>query len=291
MPSHIYQRVGRYADAMKSNVLAIAADESYITQCRAQGLYPLGYYPHNLHFLWFAATYDGQSKVALDAARKASSKIDDATLKQMPMLAAFRVVPYFALTRFGRWDEMLKEPAPSRENVYLYGIYLYNRAIALVATGQTSEAEAALKTIDSLLPDASLDAPLFSPNTGRAVLAIAPEILAGELALARRQYDVAIAHLERAVRLEDALVYTEPAEWHYPPRHALGAALLKAGRAPEAETIYWEDLRRSPENGWALYGLLQALRAQSKTDDAKLVEARFNKAWARADVKLTASRY
>ena len=101
MPSHIYQRVGRYADAMKSNELAIAADEDYITQCRAQGLYPMGYYPHNVHFLWFAATADGQSQLAIESARKLAAKVDDETLKELPLLAGFRVVPYYALTRFG----------------------------------------------------------------------------------------------------------------------------------------------------------------------------------------------
>ena len=124
-----------------------------------------------------------------------------------------------------------------------------------------------------------------------AVLAIAPEVLAGEIAAARREYDTAVAHLERAVRLEDGLVYTEPTEWHYPPRQALGAVLLEAGRAAEAETVYWDDLRRNPENGWSLYGAWQALVAQGKTDQAARVEARFKEAWARADVTLTASRF
>ena len=99
------------------------------------------------------------------------------------------------------------------------------------------------------------------------------------------------AHLEKAVRLEDALVYTEPSEFHYPPRHALGAILLAANRPAEAETVYWEDLKRNRENGWALYGLMQALKAQNKNDDAALVEARFKKAWARADVTLSGSRF
>src|SRR2546423_8316130 len=112
MPAHIYQRVGRYADAQRSNELAIAADEDYISQCRAQGLYPMAYYPHNLHFLWFAATAEGRSKVAIEAARKAASRVDDETLKAVPLLGGFRVVPYYALTRFGKWDEMLREPEP-----------------------------------------------------------------------------------------------------------------------------------------------------------------------------------
>ncbi len=291
MPSHIYQRIGRYADAMRSNELAIKADEDYINQCRAQGLYPLGYYPHNLHFLWFAATFDGQSQVAIDAARKTASKVDAETLKQMPLLAAFKVVPYYALTRFGRWDEMLREPAPAADNAYLYGTYHYARGLALVATGRLAEAEQALGVIRQALADKSMANPLFSPNLAGDVLAIAPEMLAGEIALARTQYDTAIAHFSRAVRLEDGLVYTEPSEWHYPPRHALGAALLEAGRAREAETVYWEDLRRWPDSGWALLGIVQALRVQNKSAQADVVEARFKKAWARADVTLTGSRF
>jgi tetratricopeptide (TPR) repeat protein len=291
MPAHIYQRVGRYADAEKSNVMAIAADEDYIAQCRAQGLYPMAYYPHNLHFLWFAATAEGNSKVAIEAARKAASRVDDDTLKAVPLLAGFRVVPYYALTRFGHWDEMLKEPEPPAISAYLSGQWHYARATAFLGKGQLSDAEAELAKLNALMPDKSLDGPLFSPNTARAILTIAQEVLAGEIDSANKKYDTAIAHLERAVRLEDALVYTEPAEFHYPPRLSLGAILLAAGRPAEAETVYWEDLRRNKENGWALYGLMQALKAQGKNDDAALVEARFKKAWAKADVTLSASRF
>jgi tetratricopeptide (TPR) repeat protein len=291
MPGHIYQRVGRYADAIRSNELAVLADEDYITQCRAQGLYPMGYYPHNIHFLWFSATYDGQSAKALDAAKKVAAKIDDEALKTVPITAGFRVVPYLALTRFGKWDEMLKEPEPPASSAYMRGMWHYARGLAFVAKNQLTVAEQELAKLRTVLKDRSLDAPLFSPNLARDILEIGPEVLAGELAAARKQYDAAIAHIEKAVRLEDALVYTEPSEWHYPPRHALGAILLEAGRAPEAETIYWEDLRRNRDNGWALFGLAQALRAQNKNDEAEVIEARFKKAWARADVTLTASRF
>ena len=291
MPAHIYQRVGRYADAEKSNVMAIAADEDYISQCRAQGLYPMAYYPHNLHFLWFASTAEGNSKVAIEAARKAASRVDDDTLKAVPLLAGFRVVPYYALTRFGKWDDMLREPQPPASSVYLTGMWHYARGTAFLGKGQTSDAEAEFAKLNALMPDKSLDQPLFSPNTARAILTIAQEVLAGEIDSANKKYDTAIAHLERAVRLEDALVYTEPSEFHYPPRLSLGAILLAAGRPAEAETVYWEDLRRNKENGWALYGLMQALKAEGKNDDAALVDARFKKAWSRADVTLNASRF
>ena len=141
------------------------------------------------------------------------------------------------------------------------------------------------------MKNGSLDWPLMSLNTARDVLSIGPEVLAGEIATARGQFDSAIAHLDRAVRLEDALVYTEPSEWQSSPRLVLGAILLEAGRAAEAEAVYWEDLRRNRNIGWALFGLLQTLRAQKKDDQAALIEARFKKAWARADVALNASRF
>ena len=291
MPAHIYQRVGRYADAARSNELAIAADEDYISQCRAQGLYPMAYYPHNLHFLWFAATADGRSKLAIEAARKAASQVSDEALKAVPLLAGFRVVPYFALTRFGKWDEMLGEPEPPAFSAYMRGQWHYARATAFLGKGQTDEGEKEFAKLEEIMEDKSLDQPLFSPNTGRAILSIAQEVLAGEISAAKKEYSQGVNHLERAVRLEDALVYTEPFEFHYPPRQALGALLLAANRAPEAETVYWEDLRRNRENGWSLYGLMQALKAQGKNDDAALVEARFKKAWSRADVTLTASRF
>ena len=112
MPGHIYQRVGRYTDAVKANQLAIVADEDYITQCRAQGLYPLGYYPHNVHFLWFAATMAGQSKIAIDAANKTANSIPEQALKDVPILQTFVLTPDYALVRFGKWDEILRAPAP-----------------------------------------------------------------------------------------------------------------------------------------------------------------------------------
>jgi tetratricopeptide (TPR) repeat protein len=148
-----------------------------------------------------------------------------------------------------------------------------------------------LEALREIMKDSSLGGPLLSKNTPRTVLSAAPEVLAGEIAAAHGQFDQAIAHLERAVRLEDALVYTEPLEFHFPPRLALGAILLESGRPDEAETVYWEDLKRNRNNGWALYGLMQALRAQKKDDQAALIEARFKKAWARADVELNASRF
>ncbi|PXX16027.1 hypothetical protein C8R27_10871 [Nitrosomonas ureae] len=291
MSSHIYQRVGRYADSIKSNQLAIAADENYIAQCQAQGLYPMVYYPHNIHFLWFAATLDGQSKLAISAAQETASKISDEVLETIPLTAIFRVTPYWALARFGYWQEILAAPVPPATNLFLTGSWHYVRGLAFVATEQLQQAEKELEALRKIMKDPSLDSPLLSKNTTKTVLSAAPEVLAGEIAAAHGKFDQAIAHLEKAVRLDDALVYTEPAEFHLPPRLALGAVLLESGRPNEAETVYWEDLRRNRNNGWALYGLAQALQAQNKIDEAVVITARFEHAWARADIKLQGSRF
>jgi len=290
MPSHIYRRLGRYADASEANVQAIAADEDYITQCRAQGIYPLGYYPHNIHFLWDAASMEGRSEVAIDAARKVASKLTAEKLRELPMLNSFAVVPLFAYTRFGKWEEILQEPRPADDLLFLAGIWHYARGLAFTATGRLGAAATELESLDKIAADKSLqDLALFSPNPGAPIIKIAAEVLAGRLAAKRGETEKAIAHLHRAVLLEDALVYTEPADWHYPVRQSLGAVLLQADRAAEAETVYWEDLRRNPENGWSLFGLMKSLEAQGKTEQAEEIEQRFRKAWDRANVTLTAS--
>jgi tetratricopeptide (TPR) repeat protein len=198
---------------------------------------------------------------------------------------------YYALTRFGRWEEMLKEAEPPAFSVPLRASWHYARGLSFAATKRLDNAEAELARLKTLMADESMKQSMFSPNLTGAALAPSVEMLAGEIAAARGNFDLAVSHLDRAVRLEDSLVYTEPSEVHYPPRHALGAVLLEAGRPAEAETVYWEDLRRNRENGWALFGLLKALRAQNKTADAALTEARFKAAWARADVTLPASRF
>jgi tetratricopeptide (TPR) repeat protein len=287
MPAHIYMRVGRHADVVSSNRLAVQADEDYIAQCRAQGLYPLGYYPHNIHFIWMGATASGQRQVALEAARKVAASIPAEALGSVPILQGFLVVPYWAMVRFGEWDEILADKGPRHDTVFTRGAWRYARAMALIAKNRLREADGELARLRTLVSDPSLKGQVtFSTNTGYAVLRIAPEVVAGEIAARRRQWNTALLHLERAVRYEDALIYQEPADWHAPVRQNLGAVLLAARRPDEAEAVYWEDLRKNPGTGWALYGLLRALKAQGKTDDAAVVESRFKEAWKDSDVTL-----
>ena len=292
MPAHIYLRVGRYDDVVTSNQRAVAADEDYIAQCRAQGQYPLGYYPHNIHFVWLGSTMTGRSSLAIESARKTASAVANATAEQKPFVQGFMVVPLYALVRFGKWDEILAEPKPAHDSIFTRGIWHYARGTALAAKGRFDEAQQELAALQKIVGDPALAKEMsFSMNSPEAILKIAPEVLAGDLAFRRKDYDKAIAHFERAIRLEDALTYTEPPDWHAPVRHWLGAALLEAKRPVEAEVVYWEDLRRNRENGWSLWGLHQALIAQDKKDDAALVLERFKKAWAKADVTLSATRF
>lgn len=293
MPGHIYQRVGRYSDAMKANQMAILADEDYITQCRAQGLYPLGYYPHNVHFLWFAASMAGQSKIALDAANKTAQAIPGDALKEIPILQSFLLTPDYAMVRFGRWDDILSAPAPRADTMFTRGVRHYARGMAFIRKKDLAAAKKEIEAVRALADDPKLiETPSsMSLNLADSVLRVAVTVLDGELAAAEGKYDLAIAHLDKAVRYHDNLVYTEPDDWHQPVRHVLGAVLLDAGRPAEAEAVYWEDLRRNPKNGWSLFGLAKALHAQNKHEQAKLVEADFKQVWADSDVTLTASRF
>ncbi len=154
MPAHVYIRVGRYADASEANVRAIAADEDYITQCRAQGIYPLGYYPHNIHFLWASSSMEGRSQVALDAAQKVASKVEVGKLDDIPSWARiFTVIPLYAKVRFGKWDEILQEKSPLVNRPFYTGIWHYARGLAFTAKGQTGSARQELARLHKLASD------------------------------------------------------------------------------------------------------------------------------------------
>jgi tetratricopeptide (TPR) repeat protein len=290
MPAHIYQRLGRHEDVIRVNQRAAKADEDYIAACRAQGVYPLGYYPHNLHFIWMGASANGQQTLAIESARKLAAAIPQGAIDAAPALQGFRVVPYYALVRFSQWDAILAEPAPAYDAPFSRGIWRYARALALLNRDRVDEAARELAEIKALSGDPSLKGQTtFSMNSGRSVVQIAIEIIAGEIALKRGELEPAIAHFDRAVRHEDALVYQEPPDWHVPSRQNLAIALLIADRAAEAETVLWEDLKRNPEHGWNLALLSKALKKQDKMADAAAIDARLAKSWKGADAALVTS--
>ena len=203
----------------------------------------------------------------------------------------FLTQPLFAMARFGWWDEVLAEPQPPDEARYMTGVWHYARGLAYVHAGSRSRAGRELKQLLAIIEEpGTLDYPI-SANGGYRLLILASEILAGEIAASKKNYQEALAHLERAVRVQDGFFYIEPPDWYFSARHILGAVLLEAGYPDEAETVYWADLKRNPNNGYALFGLVQSLRAQGKTDAADAAEARFTEAWSHADVQLTSSRY
>lgn len=293
MPSHIYIRVGRYQDAVAANEAAIAADDDYVTTCHAQGLYPLAYMPHNWHFLWSSATFAGQGEKAIRAARQMAAKTDQEAMREegYGTLQHYWVTPLYALTRFGRWEEILAEPAPAEDLVYPRGVWHYARAMALIKTGSLDEAQDEIERLEAIVADPALETiTVWDINGTRELLTIAVEVAKGEHAAAGRRWDSAISHLERGVELEDALNYDEPPPWYAPVRQILGAVLLDAGRIVEAEAVYQADLERFPENGWSLYGLRRALTEQHRDSEAAEVAVRFASAWEQADVELTSSR-
>lgn len=291
MPSHIYYRVGRYADAARSNEMAALVDEDYIASCRAQGFYPAGYYGHNIHFLWTSAEMEGRSKASADAARRLVKAVDAPNLaKELPLAELYNFTPVVNLMRFGKWDAVLAEPPPEEALKLDTAIWLYAHGIAAANKGDLATAKADRAKLAPLTKaDFSAYAAFNVPAGPMSELALA--MLDGEIARKSGNLDLAIASFRRAESIERKLPYTEPAYWHQPVAHYLGAALLEAGRPKEAEAVYRDSLMHYRRDGWALYGLAEALEQQGKTQEAAQARAQFDEAWKMADVKLTASRF
>jgi tetratricopeptide (TPR) repeat protein len=291
MPAHIYWRVGRYADAVAVNVRAVEADKAYFAKREPSPFYRGLYYPHNIDFIWQSASMAGRSAETIRAAGEFAAAVPPAMVREMPDMETAPAAPYFALVRFGRWEEALRQPAPPAELPYVTGAWRYARGLAFVATGRRADAAAELAVIQQLAGSVPADRTLAGFFKTKAILELAANVLAGEIAARSGQTDVAVRHLLAAVAEQDGHWFTEPPVWYFPVRQSLGAALLSGGRPAEAEAVYRDDLKRNPDNGWSLFGLAQSLRAQGKTADAAAVEARFQQAWSRADVTLTASRF
>ena len=290
MPSHIYMRVGRYEDAQSINARAIAADRDYIKKQNITGMYSLMYYPHNLQMRWYALTAQGRRAESIAAAKELDQAIPDDVIRQVPMVEFFRASYYLTKVRFGLWEEAIKEPPPPAGMPVRGAAWHYARGMAFAAT---SKSAAAMAERDSLAAIAASIPPevYISLNPAAAIIGFAAAHLTGEIAARGGKTDDAVRELKRAIALEDSLRYDEPPQWPLTARESLGAVLLTAGRAAEAEAVYREDLARHPDSGWSLYGLTQSLRVQKKTQDAAASEKQFRRAWAKADVTLQASRY
>lgn len=293
MSSHIYMRTGRYHEASEANRRAIAADTRFLELCRpGQSLYARGYVPHNHHFLYASSMMEGRAAQAIAAAEEVARRMDLDRSRQAGYVALqhYWVTPMLARLRFGRWQELLNAPSPPADLAYPTAIWHYARGMALLRTGQLDAASFEHQALHTIAEHPDMEvATVWDLYRFADLLRIAREHLSGEIAAARGEHEQAIAALQRAVAAEDALRYDEPAPWFFPVRQALGAVLLDAGRAGEAQQVYEQDLQRHPNNGWSLFGLVEALAAQRRpTEEAR---ARLQAAWKHADVVLHASRF
>ena len=244
MPSHIYFRVGRYNDATAANERAAKADESYITQCKAQGFYPAMYYPHNVHFLLASAMEEGRSALAIENGKKLYDLMADSQFEEFPILEEFRPIYWYTLARFGKWKEILAIPAPKATLRYSTAMWHYARGRAFVGLGRLKDAEKERAALAAIAADPKLaDFKMQSGSTAGQLMSIAEHVLDASIDEARGHMDDAVANLRVAIATQDSLPYTEPPPWYFPVRHALGAALLKAKRSAEAEQVYRDDLR------------------------------------------------
>ena len=290
MPAHIHMRLGHYHEAAEQNAQATEIDRHYLAGRSSTGDEAEGYYQHNLHFLWASLLMEGRSAEAMKVARQLTATVREADIRRDSSQELYLPVPLWTMIRFGQWEALLRELPPPNTLRLKQAIWRLGRGMALGASGRVPGAEgehAALATL----------AKRFARNrtteekTERALIQIAERLLAGEIAVHHRHYDAAITALREAIKLEDALPYSEPPFWPIPVRHYLGVVLQKAGQAQEAETVYRADLIKNPHNGWAEYGLMQSLHAQRKDREANEVEKQWKRAWAHADVNLVASRF
>lgn len=284
MPSHIYLRVGRYHDAVLANTEASLADEDYISQCDAQGFYPAGYYPHNIHFLWYSAMMEGQMGLAVASARRLHDKIDLDMARAFGSIQRYLAVRGATYVRFGMWEEALAEPEAPEGMPMAAFMRDYARGVALAATGDLTQAKATLARMQAVRETDALAAVMDRQGDIAELLGeIAVQLVEAEIARAEQDDAAEIAHLEAGVAAQDALPYTEPPFWHFPLRQALGTAQLRMGNPQAAQTAFEEDLVKFPNNGWSLYGLRQARTALGEPTGA--LETAIAQAWQYSDIE------
>jgi tetratricopeptide (TPR) repeat protein len=285
MPGHIFLQTGDYDLAAETNLKAAAADRAFVQRTGATGMYPLMYWTHNIHFVSYARAQQGRYDAAKQAAREMVENVGDADF-QMQMLEGFHLYPLMVDLRFHRWGEILAAPAPKPERKVLAAFSQYARAMALAGQDKPTEAAAAQKQFEAMrkaLPAGSL---YLINNKASDVLALAAATLDAQLAWARGEKDESIRGWRRAVELEAAVQYDEPPAWFYPVRQSLAAALLRNGRAKEAESVFREAIAKQPRDGRLLFGLWQSLVAQKRDSEAAVVERQFEAVWQGGTAKL-----
>lgn len=295
MPAHTYIRVGRYHDATLTNFAATTADKEFLAVCRgSNGVYPLGYVPHNWHFATMTTSLTGSRTLALQASTQTAQRADHAAMGEAPMqfMQQFVVAPLLTQVRFGDWDAILADASAPPALPYPAAIRHFARGMAHARKGATADAAREADALHAIALDPAMaQVSFFDINNAAAVLRVADAMLRGELLRAQGQHDAAIAALREAATAEDALAYNEPADWPLPVRPYLGAALLDKGDAQGAADAFNQDLKTYPHNGWSLFGLAQAQEKLGQADAARETTRRQTAAWQWADAPLTAARY
>jgi tetratricopeptide (TPR) repeat protein len=290
MPSHTYINTGHYHEGALANERAVQIDSNYIEACHAAGVYPLGYYPHNWHFLAACAALEGRSKKALEASQFLANYIADKGIMTQPDYLFSQTLystPWYIKVKFSMWDKILADPKPNDTLLYPLAAWTYAQGMALAATGKAQKAQECLAILKKLELDTTIAKIVLTDSSkATAIVAVAKSVLEGEIAYRKGDLNTAITLFHKAVEKEDNLYYSEPRDWLFSVRHSLGRVLIEAGQYVEAEKVYKEDLKKHKENGWALIGLYQALSKQSKKAEAQLVKMRYEKAWQYADVPL-----
>ena len=289
MPAHIMQRVGRYEEAAEANRKGAAADLAYLKETAPPDYYPM-YLIHNFQFLGNSAAMMGKRAETIQALRTAREHMPDAMLLAMPGLDWGAGFIYDGYVKFGMWDDMLRETPPNEKLTGVTVHYLQAHATALAAKGRLDEARADLAKADKLIAAVPPEATQGN-NHAKPLFEVGQLKARARLASAEGKRDEAIALLTQAVAMDDKLSYGEPRDMIFPTRHALGAELLAAGKAADAEAVYREDLKLNPNNGWAYYGLSLALAAQKKDAEAAEARKQFGQAWGKADVQLASTAF
>ena len=289
MPAHIFIRTGDHEDGEKTNIAAARADEAYFAMAHPQGLYPLMYYTHNLHFIAVENAFMGNYARSLDYARRVQQFVEP-HVKEMDMLDGFYSLPLLVMVRFHRWSDIFGEPQPDADHPLSIGVWHFARALADSSTGKPDEARSELAALQSLAPAmAKISIDPQGPRNSEIIPQIMAHLVEAHIAAVQLQRDTAIEHLRSAVLLEDSLDYDEPPDWFYPMREPLGAALLAAGKPVEAEGVFREDLKRNQHNPRSLFGLAESLDAEGRTAEARAARKQFAQTWKNADVKLDLS--
>src|SRR5438309_1689631 len=280
MPAHIYIRTGDYEAAVKTNEQAAAIDRSYIKTAGTQGIYPMMYYSHNLHFIAMCSAMNGNYPEAKKNAEMLAEHVGPA-VKMMPPLEGFMTIPVAVELRFHHWNEMLKMPQPDPAMKTATVFWHFGRGMALASTGKVSEAEGEYKVVSDAEEATPPDVVFAMPfnNKTKDIMKIAKDVLGAKVAMAKKDDAGAIVMLREAVAIQDTLKYGEPPDWFFPVRESLGAALLISGDTAEAEKVFREDLDRNPRNPRSLFGLHQALKAEKRDYDAGFIQKQFDASW------------